>query len=395
MKKIFSIALLMIFILTGCSNVPVETPNSTEESTVVESTVESSVEESSVEESTEEVHEHSYTEIVVEATCENVGMKTYSCECGDSYEEEIPAQGHSFVEYVYNEDATYTTDGTKTATCVCGKEDVIVAEGTKLEYTFEDLNKTMYCVERSNLRDMPSDDGNQVTKLSTGSAVKVTGICKETKYYRVEHEGKILYTTNSNLSDTKPVEKTPTVSQNTNTNTNTGSNSNNGNGSGSNTSSGNTNTETPAPTPTPTPEVACSHPGGHQVQRTDPSKSYTIDLSTGATITDTTGKCYQYKTYYITYCDLCGTVLRESLTDGGGQHYSNLLPRISPTCTTDGRAGGNSCPCGWCNEEPTVIPATGHNFVTEMTGNMNLEEGTTEYTRYCVACGLSEGTWWE
>ena len=46
-------------------------------------------------------HTHSYTEEVVEeATCTEPGQKRYSCDCGDSYTEEIPATGHSFVDGV-------------------------------------------------------------------------------------------------------------------------------------------------------------------------------------------------------------------------------------------------------------------------------------------------------
>ena len=46
---------------------------------------------------------------------------------------------HSFGEYVYNNDATESADGTKTRTCsVCGHKETIVAEGTKLEKTLID-----------------------------------------------------------------------------------------------------------------------------------------------------------------------------------------------------------------------------------------------------------------
>jgi len=43
---------------------------------------------------------------------------------------------HQFGEYVYNNDATETADGTKTRTCsVCGHKETTTAEGTKLEKT--------------------------------------------------------------------------------------------------------------------------------------------------------------------------------------------------------------------------------------------------------------------
>ncbi len=46
----------------------------------------------------EEPHTHSYGEkITTPATCEVKGVKTFTCECGDSYTEEIPASGHKTV----------------------------------------------------------------------------------------------------------------------------------------------------------------------------------------------------------------------------------------------------------------------------------------------------------
>lgn len=58
-----------------------------------------------------------------------------SCE----HTEEIDGlEEHIFDEYVYNNDATTETDGTKTRTCtICGYKDTITAEGTKLhKHTF-------------------------------------------------------------------------------------------------------------------------------------------------------------------------------------------------------------------------------------------------------------------
>ena len=49
----------------------------------------------------ETAHEHSYTAaITTAATCTTAGVKTFTCECGDSYTEEIPATGHSYVNGV-------------------------------------------------------------------------------------------------------------------------------------------------------------------------------------------------------------------------------------------------------------------------------------------------------
>ena len=81
-------------------------------------------------------HVHSYTTQVVEPTCTEQGYTTYVCECGDTYKDNyVNAQGHSFTNYVSNNDATYEADGTKTATCDrdnCYETDAIIDEGSKL-----------------------------------------------------------------------------------------------------------------------------------------------------------------------------------------------------------------------------------------------------------------------
>ena len=74
----------------------------------------------------------------VSATCTESG-KTEGKHCSVCNEElveqtEIPALGHNFIKYVYNNDATTAADGTETAVCEhgCGATDTRVAEGTKL-----------------------------------------------------------------------------------------------------------------------------------------------------------------------------------------------------------------------------------------------------------------------
>ena len=48
-----------------------------------------------------EEHTHSYTSAVTAAaTCTSSGTRVYTCSCGDSYTEEIPAAGHNYVDAV-------------------------------------------------------------------------------------------------------------------------------------------------------------------------------------------------------------------------------------------------------------------------------------------------------
>lgn len=85
-------------------------------------------------------HVHDYAvEVTKEPTCTEEGEKTYTCDCGDSYTEKIPAKGHHFEDGIctdcgekdpyyhkhdYVEEITKepscTEEGEKTYTCECG-----------------------------------------------------------------------------------------------------------------------------------------------------------------------------------------------------------------------------------------------------------------------------------
>lgn len=76
-----------------------------------------------------------------DATCTEDGTKTAYCEygCGASDTVVSDIRAHRFTEYTYNNDATCTSDGTQTATCDfgCGTTDTITAPNTKLEHTYK------------------------------------------------------------------------------------------------------------------------------------------------------------------------------------------------------------------------------------------------------------------
>ena len=100
---------------------------------------------------TDTSHIHNYVGIITkEPTCTETGEKTYTCDCGDSYTEEIPAKGHHYVDgectdcgdkdlnyHTHNYSETITKEpacteaGEKTYTCDCGDgyTEVIPAKG--------------------------------------------------------------------------------------------------------------------------------------------------------------------------------------------------------------------------------------------------------------------------
>ena len=89
-------------------------------------------------------HNHEYVEQTTkEPTCTEKGEKTFTCECGDSYTEEINALGHVFTNYVSDNNATYESDGTKTAVCDrgCGATDTVTDTGSKLPEITEYFEK--------------------------------------------------------------------------------------------------------------------------------------------------------------------------------------------------------------------------------------------------------------
>lgn len=73
-------------------------------------------------------HIHTYTSsITKEATCTEDGVKTYTCECGDTYIETISALGHNY------EDGTCTK---------CGETDPdYVVEGKFINYSWEEIQE--------------------------------------------------------------------------------------------------------------------------------------------------------------------------------------------------------------------------------------------------------------
>ena len=79
---------------------------------------------------------HNYASAVTAPTCTEKGYTTHECtrcNAGKYVDSYVDALGHSFTNYVSNNDATYTEDGTKTAKCDrCNEKNTITDEGSAL-----------------------------------------------------------------------------------------------------------------------------------------------------------------------------------------------------------------------------------------------------------------------
>ncbi len=139
----------------------------------------------------EEEHSHSYTSKVTKpSTCTEEGVITYTCSCGDVYEEFIPALAHTWGEWLIAKEPTAKKDGLKVRMCtICAdavdravipltnnitillldSDGKIIREepidGDLTEYTFEDIADGEYTVTVSKANyvtreyDVVSSDG--------------------------------------------------------------------------------------------------------------------------------------------------------------------------------------------------------------------------------------------
>ncbi|MGN1329666.1 MAG: carbohydrate-binding domain-containing protein [Eubacterium sp.] len=83
---------------------------------------------------------HSYNKITVSPACTDNGYDKYTCNvCNSSYTDNYTNPlGHSFTNYISDNNATCTSDATETATCNrCDVTDTKSITGTKLEHIYE------------------------------------------------------------------------------------------------------------------------------------------------------------------------------------------------------------------------------------------------------------------
>ena len=88
-------------------------------------------------------HTHNYIETVTkEPTCTEKGEKTYTCECGDSYTEEMNALGHDFGAWTTIKAPTCTEKGTEIRYCLQNSAHFETRDINTLEHNFGEWIET-------------------------------------------------------------------------------------------------------------------------------------------------------------------------------------------------------------------------------------------------------------
>ena len=89
------------------------------------------------------------------------------------------------------------------STGVSGSTGAVETAEPEVSYSYTDMDAVMWATAAVNVRDLPSTDGARVGGLSGGQEVRVTGVCNETGWYRLEGDSR--FVSGSYLSDSAPV----------------------------------------------------------------------------------------------------------------------------------------------------------------------------------------------
>ena len=331
---------------------------------------------------------HNYTsEVTKEPTCTEDGIRTYTCDCGDTYIEPIKALGHSYVDvvidptctakgytvhkcsvckYEYKDSytaalghnykvemtkpATCTEDGTMTYTCLCGDSytEPILATGHSWKaptYEWSEDGKT--CTATRVCANNPSH--KETETVNSTSVIKISATCTEmgTTTYTVEYENTAFSTQTKDIQDiaatghsyVPEVSKSATCTEN---------------GLMTYTCScGETYTE---------PIIASGH-------------KY-VDTVVDPTCTESG--------YTLHRCSACGDSYKDTYTFPIGHSYTSKVTKAA-TCTTDGVRTYLCTECGDTYTE--TITATGHQYEVRGIAPTTEAQGYTEHT--CSVCGDS------
>jgi len=280
---------------------------------------------------------HSYiSSVTTAATCSTPGVKTYSCVCGSTYTEEIPATGHTEIT-VTTEPTCVKAGGTVVSCSTCG-EIISSTEKAALGHTEVTTTTPATCTEAGSTVVTCTICGESLSSAEI-PAIGHNHTSEVTTEATCEEDGVRTYTCD-NCGDTY-TEAIPATGH----------------------------TETDGKTENC--HVKCSV---CQATIEDGTyHEYADEITTPATCT-TAG--------VHTYTCACGYSYTKEISATGHTEVTTTTPA---TCT---EAGSTVVTCSVCEEtiSNTEIPATGHNHTSEVTTEATCEGmGVLTYT--CGACG--------
>lgn len=119
-------------------------------------------------------HEYDKGTVVLEASCDDNGLKVFHCKnCGNTESEIIPMKAHSFGEWTITKQPTASAEGVKTRTCkTCGYKETQSIPKTSTDIIEE--NVSMNYKQSADLSDLLAYDGC-VIESSNPSVVRING----------------------------------------------------------------------------------------------------------------------------------------------------------------------------------------------------------------------------
>jgi cell wall assembly regulator SMI1 len=327
------------------------------------------------------IHDFDGSLVTVNATCENVGTRTYTCQgCGYTYTEELPALGHKWDDGVLTKKATCTENGEWTFSCeTCGDTITEILDATGHSEDKEIRNKKdATCTANGYTGDTYCQSCGEI--IEHGTIIPAAGhspeqevrgaktaTCTETGYTgdrycqicgeKVETGNEISALGHSNEVETRNVIAASCTTEGY---------------------SGDTYCKT------------CGEKlsTGVSIQKSD----YTWDAETvvkAATCTENGERKFT--------CISCGETKTEVLEATGHSKETTVQNAKEASCEEMGYTGDRYCQfCGEMVERGSVIAAAGHSAETEVRDSVTascIQEGYTGDV-YCKSCGkkLSAGT---
>ena len=286
-------------------------------------------------------------------------------ECGHSTGAEL---GHSFVNYVYNEDATCTADGTETAKCErCEETHTRTKEGSALGHTDESKDHACdRCEENVGEHADSADDNDHVCDYGCGAVLEDCSDVEGDGNHECDICGK------ANVSD-----HTYSDADCTTPATCTECGQTTGDPLGH-------DYETVVTEPTCTTAGysthTCSVCGHTYVDGRVSALGHTYEK----VVTEPTCTTAGYATYT---CSVCGDSYVDNRVGALGHSFVNYISNNDATCTSDGT---ETAKCERCDVTDTRVvsgSAKGHTYETTITAPTCTEGGNTAYR--CTVCDYS------